>query len=81
MLTEEYVIVIAVDNSTDTLGHGAEQLLDPVLVEVRQALLGWSWDDLHNVLVYVRDDHVGFDRARLWHQMIFSTSSAIESLD
>lgn len=81
MLTEEYAIIIAVDNSADTFGHAAEQALDPVIVEVRRALLGWTWDDVHNALVFERDDHVSFDRARLWHQMIFSTSSAIDSLD
>ena len=81
LLTEEYAIVIAVDNSTDTLGHAAEQLLEPVIEEVRHALLGWTWDAVHNGMTFDRDEHVGFDRARLWHQMIFCTESVISSLD
>jgi len=81
LMTEEYAVVIAVDNSTDTLGHAAEQLLEPVIEQVRKALLGWTWDTLHNGMTFSRDDHVGFDRARLWHQMIFSTESVIASLD
>jgi hypothetical protein len=81
MLTEEFAIVIAVDNSASTVGQPAEDNLAPVYEEVMEALLGWIDNGTHNALVFVRDDHVGFDRSRLWHQMLFRTESAISSLD
>jgi len=81
MLVEEFAVVIAVDNSASTVGQPAEDNLDPVYKEVMEALLGWTDDDTHNSLVFVRDDHVGFDRSRLWHQMLFNTTSSISSLD
>jgi hypothetical protein len=82
MLTEEFAIVLAIDNSVSTTGQPAEDNLAPVYEEVMEALLGWIDNNgTHNSLTFVRDDHVGFDRSRLWHQMLFRTQSTISSLD
>lgn len=81
ILTEEFAIVLGVDNSVSTVGQPAEDNLAPVYEEVMEALLGWTDSPTHNSLVFVRDDHIGFDRSRLWHQMLFRTQSAISSLD
>lgn len=81
MLTEEFAVVLVVDNSVSTVGQPAEDNLAPVYEEVMEALLGWIDNGTHNSLVFVRDDHVGLDRSRLWHQMLFRTSSSISSLD
>lgn len=80
MFTEDFAVVIAVDNSVDTRGQAAAEALDDVLYDVIGSLLGWEADAVHNAFVMVRDDHVAIDRARLWHQAIFRTQSAIASL-
>lgn len=80
MLTEDFAIVVAVDNSADSRGQAGAEALDDVMVDLLARLLGWSPDATHNAFSYVRDDHVSLDRARLWHQFIFRTSSAIASL-
>lgn len=80
MLTEDFAVVIAVDNTGDTRGQAGAEAIDDVLYDVIGSLLGWSPDTTHNALTMVRDDHVAIDRARLWHQVIFRTSSAIASL-
>lgn len=79
-VVEEFAVVVAVSNSADTRGQAAAESLDDVMADLRAALLGWIPDDDHNAFEFVRDDHVGLDRARLWHQFVFRTSGAIASL-
>lgn len=79
-LTEEFGICVAVDNRADARGQAAAEGLDDVFADLLEALLDWAADDFHTGFEFVRDDHVGLDRARLWHQFTFRTTSAISSL-
>lgn len=81
IVTEEFGVVVAVSNSVDARGQAAAESLDDVMEDIINALLGWKPSSgEHNPFEYVRDDHVGMDRATLVHQFIFRTSGVISSI-
>jgi hypothetical protein len=81
MMTEEFGIAVAVDNSQDERGQMAEELLDDIRQDLIQALLGWAPDETHNAMEYGGDVPIEINRGRLWRLFVFRTSGAIASLD
>jgi len=80
MMTEEFGIAVAVDNSVDGRGQAAEEFLDDVRTELLKALLGWNPDAEHNAFEYGGEQPLEINRGRLWRLFLFRTSSEIGSL-
>lgn len=78
---EYYSIVVIISNAGDTLGEQASGDIRPAIQALFDSLIGWAPDPVgtneFNGMDYVRDDQISQDRARLYHNVTFKTSSAI----
>lgn len=82
VLTEEFGVAVAVDNSLDGRGQAAEEFLDDIRTELLKALLGWQPPDPdQNTFVYAGEQPLEINRGRLWRLFLFSTMSTRSSLD
>lgn len=73
VIEELFGVVVAVDNTTDQRGQGADDALDDLLVELQGALVGWQPDALYQDMEYRGSTLLDMDRARLWRQFDFVT--------
>lgn len=78
-VTAEFAVALAVRNLSDSEGRAAVDALEPVRVQVRDALLGWAPDAESGPCEYVDGDLVSFDAGVLWWQDRYRTSYVIRS--
>lgn len=77
MLEERFAIIIAIDNTVDTLGDNAHNNLDALRRELWKALLGWTPPDMTEPISYAGGSFNDMDRSRLYYQFDFSVKTRI----
>lgn len=78
-LTEIVGIVLVVRVAGDARGNRRRQALEPLIEDVRDALLGWVPLPDHDPLEYQRGRLQGMQRAALIHQLDFRTRSYLRA--
>lgn len=73
-VTEQVGIVIAVRNVATASGKRSLDALLPLREAMQQALIGWTQDENHEEVIFVRGQLVDFSNRVLWWQDEFSAS-------
>jgi len=87
-LTEYFAVVVALNNSTDVLGHTAHEQLFDIRAEIWKSILGWKpTEEQIGLKIETPISYVGAkiafptNRARLWWEFIFKFEFVIDTDD
>lgn len=76
-MDESFGVLVAVSNTGDVRGAGADDALDTLRDAILDALKGWSPDGDHQEFEYRGFETVELNRARVWRRFDFVTLTSI----
>ncbi|RTY53641.1 hypothetical protein EKL29_21220 [Pantoea sp. YU22] len=82
MLTENFAVIVALDNRRDPRGQEAIfDAVDSIRNELWRSLLGWEPTENHYPITYKGGEVLEMDRAVLYYQFDFSSDIEIQEAD